>query len=119
MLLPLVVVITAPVILNIFGHGTRYTVKGFFDGGAASGIFYCLNYVSDIVLLAREKVVAYVIVNCAGTGAVLLSVIAAVNHGLGALGLAWFLGQACYCFISCLALTWYVGRRNLLSVIRY
>ena len=82
-------------------------------------MFFCLNYISDIVLLVRKKVAAYITANVIGTCAVLLSLFVAVHHGLGALGLGWFIGQGCYCAVSCSILAWYVGRGNLLSVLRF
>jgi O-antigen/teichoic acid export membrane protein len=82
-------------------------------------VFFCFNYVSDIILLARKYVRAYVVANVVGTAFVLLSLFLGVRHGLGALGVAWFIGQACYCTVSCVVLAHNVGWRNLLSVVRY
>lgn len=117
--LALIAIVVAPSLLNLFGHQYSIHARDFLRWGAASSVFYCLNYVSDIALLARKKVTAYVTANVIGTGAVLLSLFVAVQHGLDALGLGWFIGQACYCAVSCAVLTRYVGRRNLLSVLSY
>ena len=110
---------TAPFLLDLFGHG--YSIHGlsFLRWGAASSVFYCLNYVSDIVLLARKKVAAYFVANIGGTALVLLSLWIAVNTSESALGIGWFVGQGCYCAVSCIVLTRYVGRGNLISTARY
>ncbi len=113
-----VTIVIAPYLLNLFGHG--YSIHGqvFLRWGAASSIFFCFNYVSDIVLLARKIVRGYVLANVVGTGFVLLSLFFGVRHGLGALGIAWFVGQACYCAVSCVVLSHFTGTRNLLRVVR-
>jgi O-antigen/teichoic acid export membrane protein len=115
----LVFIVVAPNILQLFGHG--YSVHGsdLLRWGAASSIFFCLNYISDIVLLARKLVAAYVTANVVGAAFVLTSLFIAVRHGLGWLGLGWFVGQACYCAVSCIILATYVGRRNLLPTLRH
>jgi O-antigen/teichoic acid export membrane protein len=113
-----VTIIVAPYLLNLFGHGYSLHGSDFLRWGAASAIFFCFNYVSDIVLLARKLVKAYVLANVAGTCFVLLSLFIGVRHGLGALGIAWFVGQACYCAVSCIVLAHYTGTRNLLTVVR-
>jgi O-antigen/teichoic acid export membrane protein len=117
--LALITIVIAPFLLNLFGHA--YSVEGhvFLRWGAASSVFFCFNYISDIVLLARKFVRAYVVANVVGTAFVMLSLFLGVHHGLGALGVAWFVGQGCYCTVSCVVLARNVGWRNLLSVIRY
>ena len=117
--LALIPIVFAPSLLSLFGHDYSINGRDLLRWGAASSVFFCLNYVSDIVLLASKKVGAYVIANVIGTGFVLLSLVVAIQHGLGALGLGWFIGQGCYCAVSCTVLTRYVGRRNVLSVVRY
>jgi O-antigen/teichoic acid export membrane protein len=109
----------APNVLNLFGHGYSVEGRDFLRWGAASCIFFCFNYVGDIVLLARKMVRAYVLVNVVGSCFVLLSLFIGVRHGLGALGLAWFIGQACYCTVSCITLARYAGWRNILTTVRY
>jgi len=117
--LPVAVVVLAiaPKILDLFGN--RYSLHGsdLLRWGAASSIFFCLNFISDIVLLARKFVAAYVTANVIGAACVLISLVISVRHGLGGLGVGWFIGQACYCAVSCMVLAWHVGRRNLLSVL--
>lgn len=115
----LVFIVVAPSILQLFGH--EYSVHGsdFLRWGAASSVFFCLNYISDIVLLARKLVAAYVTANVVGAVFVLASLFIAVRHGLNWLGLGWFVGQACYCAVSCLILASYVGRKNLLPTLRH
>ncbi|HEY1762399.1 MAG TPA: hypothetical protein VGG17_07390 [Acidimicrobiales bacterium] len=117
--LAVVTIVVAPGLLSLFGHGYSLHGQDLLRWGAASSVFFCLNYVSDIVLLARKLVRAYVVANVVGTAFVLLSLYVAVRHGLGALGLGWFVGQGCYCAVSCIILTRYVGRRSLVSVVRY
>jgi O-antigen/teichoic acid export membrane protein len=114
----LVFIVIAPNILQLFGHG--YSVHGsdFLRWAAASSVFFCLNYISDIVLLARKHVAAYVTANVVGAVFVLVSLFVAVLHGLDWLGPGWFVGQACYCTVSCFILATYVGRKNLLPTLR-
>jgi O-antigen/teichoic acid export membrane protein len=118
--LPLAVVVigVAPLLLQLFGHGYSVHGRDLLRWGAASSVFFCLNYISDIVLLARKLVTAYVIANVVGSVFVLVSLYLSVSYGLGGLGLGWFIGQACYCAVSCVVLTTYVGRQNLPMVIR-
>lgn len=116
--LAVITIVVAPALLSLFGHGYSLHGRDLLRWGAASSIFFCLNYVSDIVLLARKLVRAYVVANVVGTVFVLLSLYVAVRHGLGALGFGWFVGQGCYCAVSCIVLTRYVGRRNIVSVVR-
>lgn len=113
-----ITIVVAPYLLNLFGHGYSLEGRNFLRWGAASGIFFCFNYVSDIVLLARKLVKAYVLANVAGTCLVLLSLFFGVRHGLGALGVAWFVGQAGYCAVSCVVLSHYTGTRDLVAVVR-
>lgn len=117
--LALFTIVFAPILLNLFGHGYSVEGRDLLRWGAASSVFFCFNYVSDIILLARKKVRAYVVANVVGTCFVLLSLFLAVSHGLAALGLGWFIGQVCYCTVSCIVLSRYTDRRALLSVIRY
>ncbi len=118
--LPLAVIIiaAAPRLLQFFGHGYSLNGRDLLRWGAASCIFFCLNYISDIVLLSRKYVGAYVAANVIGSAFVLLSMFISVRHGLGGLGVGWFLGQACYCAVSCVILAWHVGRGNLRSALR-
>jgi O-antigen/teichoic acid export membrane protein len=117
--LAVITIVVAPALLSLFGHGYSIHGRDLLRWGAASSVFFCLNYISDIVLLARKMVRAYVVANVVGTVFVLLSLYVAVRHGLDALGVGWFVGQGCYCAVSCIILTRYVGRRNLVSVVRY
>ncbi len=116
--LALFTIVFAPLLLSLFGHGYSIEGRDLLRWGAASSVFFCFNYVSDIILLARKKVPAYVVANVVGTCFVLLSLFLAVSHGLAALGLGWFVGQACYCTVSCIVLSRYIDRRALASVIR-
>ena len=112
-------IVAAPYLLDLFGRGYSSHGQNLLRWGAASSVFYCLNYVSDFVLLARKKVAAYLVANIVGTGFVLLSLLVAVDQGLGALGIGWFVGQGFYCAVSCIVLGWYVGRDDLLSTVRF
>jgi O-antigen/teichoic acid export membrane protein len=113
-----VVLVFAPSLLELFGRGYSLEGRDLLRWGAASSIFFCLNYISDIVLLARKLVGAYLLANVVGAIFVFLSLYISIRHGLGGLGLGWFIGQACYCGTSCVVLAWYVGRRNILSALR-
>jgi O-antigen/teichoic acid export membrane protein len=117
--LALITIVIAPTLLNLFGHGYSVEGRAFLRWGAASSVFFCFNYVSDIILLARKFVRAYVVANVVGTVFVMLSLFFGVRHGLDALGVAWFVGQGCYCTVSCIVLARNVGWRNLLSVLHY
>jgi hypothetical protein len=111
--LALLMVVAAPWILGLFGPVYAEHSVGFLRWGAAGSIFFCFNYVSDIVLLGRKRVAAYVVVNVAGTVAVLVSVWVALGFGLDALGPGWFVGQAGYCVVSIIVLARYVGLRKI------
>jgi O-antigen/teichoic acid export membrane protein len=117
--LAIIAIVLTPNLLSLFGHGYSIHGRDLLRWGAASSIFFCLNYVSDIVLLARKKVVPYIVANVAGTAFVLLSVFIAVPHGLDALGIGWFIGQGCYCAVSCVVISRYVGSQSLLATVRY
>jgi len=113
-----IVVAFAPRLLDLFGNGYSLYGRDLLRWGAASSIFFCLNYISDIVMLARKFIAAYVTANVVGAVCVFLSLFISVRHGLGGLGVGWFVGQALYCAVSCAILVWNVGRRNLRSVLR-
>jgi O-antigen/teichoic acid export membrane protein len=118
--LPIAVVFIflAPLILDLFGHGYSVHGRDLLRWGAASSVFFCLNYISDIVLLARKLIVAYVTANAIGAVLVLASFFVSVSHGLNWLGVGWFVGQGCYCAVSCIVLALNIGRENLVSSVR-
>jgi hypothetical protein len=74
-------------------------------------VFFYLNYVSDIVLLAHKMVDAYVTANVIGTGAVLLSLFFAVHHAWTRWGLAGFSDEAAIaqCLVQFWRGTWVVA----------
>jgi O-antigen/teichoic acid export membrane protein len=113
-----IVIIFAPRLLELFGHGYSVEGRSLLRWGAASCVFFCLNYISDFVLLARKRVGAYLFANVVGSAFVFLSLYISIQHGLGGLGLGWFIGQACYCGTSCVVLAKYIGRKNLISELR-
>lgn len=103
-------VIGAPYVLAVFG--ATYSAHGtpFLRWIAAGGIFFVFNYVSDIVLLARHKLRAYVIVNVLGAVEMMVLIVVALEHGLRWIGPAWFIGQGLYAAISVIALFGYLGK---------
>jgi O-antigen/teichoic acid export membrane protein len=90
----------APYVLLIYGH--NYSVHGadILRWAAASTIFSTFNYVGDTVLLARQKMGAYNVVNVLGSVAILVCVVAAVMAGRPWIGPAMFVGQALYATAS-------------------
>jgi len=115
-------VIGAPYVLAVFG--ATYSAHGtpFLRWIAAGGIFFVFNYVSDIVLLARHKLRAYVIVNVLGAVEMMVLIVVALEHGLRWIGPAWFIGQGLYAAISVIALFGYLGKGGtrvaLLTILR-
>ena len=90
----------APYVLLIYGH--RYSAHGadLLRWAAAATIFSTFNYVGDTVLLARQKMAAYNVVNVLGTVAILVCVVVGVMAGSAWIGLALFAGQAMYASAS-------------------
>jgi O-antigen/teichoic acid export membrane protein len=108
----------APDVLLIFGK--RYSVHGVavLRWTAASSIFYVFNYIGDTVLLARQKLIAYNVVNVGGTVAILACVIGAVVAGVSWIGPALFAGQLLYAAISVTTLLRYGKLADVLAAVR-
>ena len=111
-------VIVAPYILLIYGHDYSLHGSWFLRWGAAAAVFSTFNYVGDIVLLARQKVVAYNVVNMLGTVAILGCVFVAVGLGLRWVGPAWFAGQAIYACVSVTTLLRYGKLSEVMAACR-
>jgi O-antigen/teichoic acid export membrane protein len=90
----------APYVLLIYGHNYSEHGAALLRWAAAATIFSTFNYVGDTVLLARQKMAAYNVVNVLGTVAILLCVVVAVMAGRSWIGPALFVGQALYASAS-------------------
>lgn len=108
----------APYVLRIFGH--RYSVHstGVLRWTSASAVFYVFNYLGDTVLLARQKLIAYNVVNILGTVAILACIVVAVLSGIAWIGPALFAGQLLYAAISAATLLRYGSPSDAWSAVR-
>lgn len=108
----------APYVLLVFGH--RYSVHGtwYLRWDAASTFIATSNYVTDTVLLAREKIFAYNVVNILGTVAVLGCFAAAAALGPRWFGPATVAGQMLYLAGSLAAALRYASPRDALVALR-
>jgi O-antigen/teichoic acid export membrane protein len=96
----IILIVAAPKVLMVFGssyaaHGTQ-----FLRWIAAGTIFSTFNYVADTVLLGRQRMLAYNVVNVLGTVAILGCIAVSITHGFSWLGPGMFAGQALYALIS-------------------
>jgi hypothetical protein len=105
-------------VLLVFGH--RYSVHGswYLRWDVVSTFVATSNYVSDTVLLAREKVLAYNIVNVLGTVAVLSCFAAAAVLGPRWFGPAIVAGQLLYLTVSLIAVRRYATAGDALAALR-
>jgi O-antigen/teichoic acid export membrane protein len=108
----------APFVMLIFGH--RYEIHGtwYLRWALAGTIFSTFNYVSDIVLLARQKVVAYNVVNALGTVAVLGTVIGFSTLGARWIGPAILAGEILYSTLSLIAIARYTDLSEMARAVR-
>ena len=106
-----VTVLLAPTILSIYGH--PYSVHGatLLRWAAAATLLATFNYVGDTVLLARQKLLAYNVVNAIGAVAILICVLAAVAIGAAWIGPAMFASQMIYAAASATAMLRYGSLR--------
>ncbi|MGH2915650.1 MAG: hypothetical protein ACRDMX_11750 [Solirubrobacteraceae bacterium] len=113
----IVLIALAPEVLLVFGHS--YSVHGseFLRWLAASTVFSTFNYIGDTVLLARQRVLAYNVVNCLGTVAVLGCLAGAVAAGFEWIGPGLFLGQILYAAISLATIGRYGAPRDALAAL--
>ena len=112
------IALLAPFVMLIFGH--RYEVNGtwYLRWALTGTIFSTFNYVSDTVLLARQKVVAYNVVNVLGTVAVLGTVIGFSMLGARWIGPAILAGEVLYSTMSLVALARYAELSEMARVVR-
>jgi O-antigen/teichoic acid export membrane protein len=108
----------APYVMLIYGHRYEAHATWYLRWGVAATIFSTFNYVSDTVLLARQKVVAYNVVNLLGTVAVLGSVAGFAVLGPRWIGPAIVAGQILYSAISLAALSRYTTPREVRAAYR-
>jgi len=108
----------APYVMLIFGH--RYSVHGtwYLRWDAAAALVATSNYVSDTVLLAREKVLAYNAVNVLGTVAQLTCYVTAAVLGPRWFGPAAFVGQMLYLAVSITAVLQYASPQDAIAAFR-
>jgi O-antigen/teichoic acid export membrane protein len=108
----------APLVLRIFGHVYAAHGVGFLRWIVAACVFATFNYVGDTVLLARQRVFAYNLVNGLGTVAIMACVLVGVSVGVRWLGPAWFVGQLLYAVISLITLSHYGSLRDAAAQLR-
>lgn len=108
----------APWVLLIFGR--RYSVHGtwYLRWDVASTVIATSNYVTDTVLLAREKIFAYNAVNILGTIALLGCFAAAALLGQRWFGPATVAGQLLYLAVSLVAVRRYASLREAVVALR-
>lgn len=115
--LAIVIVIAAPVIMSLFGHRYEVHASGTLRWLAASSVFFVFNYAGDIVLLARGRMAAYVVVNLVGTLAVMAAVVFAITQRLSLVGPAWFVAQGIYAATSALTISRFASRADLRAAV--
>jgi O-antigen/teichoic acid export membrane protein len=103
----LLLIALAPLVLRIFGHVYAEHGVGFLRWIVAASVFATFNFVGDTVLLARQRVLAYNLVNGLGTVAIMACVLIGVSVGVRWIGPAWFVGQLMYAAISVITLSRY------------
>ncbi len=108
-----VVVLAAPWLLLAFGRGYSDHGTPFLRWMVAGSVFYVFNYIADVVLLARQKVGGYGLVNGLGTLVEMVLLVIALRHGLDWLGPAWFIGEAAYAAVAGAVVARYAGRSGL------
>jgi O-antigen/teichoic acid export membrane protein len=114
----LLLIALAPLVLRIFGHVYAEHGVGFLRWIVAASVFATFNYVGDTVLLARQRVLAYNLVNVLGTVAIMTCVLAGVSAGVKYIGPAWFVGQLLYAAISLITLSHYGSLRGAAAQFR-
>jgi O-antigen/teichoic acid export membrane protein len=112
------ILLLAPYVLLIYGHSYSEHGSGILRWAAAATVFSTFNYVGDTVLLARQKMAAYNVVNVVGSGAILVCVVCAVMAGPEWVGPALFAGQALYATASVAMLLRYGTMKQALSAAR-
>ncbi len=95
LLLPaiLVVVVAAPFILGLFGAAYAAAATGCLRVLALSALFTGGTYLVDSLLIARDRIAAYVFMNGANAALVLGFVGVLVSRGLTAAAVGWALAQ--------------------------
>jgi glycosyltransferase involved in cell wall biosynthesis/O-antigen/teichoic acid export membrane protein len=111
-------IVLAPLVLRIFGHVYAEHGVGFVRWIIAATVFATFNYIGDTVLLARQRVLAYNLVNGLGTVSIMTCVIVGVTLGFGWIGPAWFVGQLLYAVISLITLSRYGSLRGAAAQVR-
>jgi O-antigen/teichoic acid export membrane protein len=89
----LVMIAAAPLVLTAFGPEYRDHATDVLRVLAAGTIFTGATYVVDSILVARDRVRAYVVMNVVNAVLVLLAVALLLPHGLAAGALGWAAAQ--------------------------
>lgn len=111
-------VVLAPYVLLVFGH--VYSVRGTANlrWATAGTVFSTFNYVGDTVLLARQKIGAYNLVNVLGTIAILACIAAALSIGASWIAPAWALGQLLYAGVAAVIVLRHGSLSAVLAAVR-
>jgi O-antigen/teichoic acid export membrane protein len=96
LLLPalVILIVAGPFALRIFGASYASAGAGCLRVMALSGLPMGGNYLVDSVLIARDRIIAYVFMNGANAALVVGLVAVLLPHGLTAGAAGWTLGQA-------------------------
>ena len=108
----------APLVLRVFGHVYAAHGVGYLRWIVAASVFATFNYIGDTVLLARQRVLAYNVVNGLGTAAIMACVTIGIAIGFRWIGPAWFVGQVLYAAISLITLSRHGSLRAAAAQIR-
>jgi O-antigen/teichoic acid export membrane protein len=100
-----VVVAGAPWLLDLFGTSYSVAATGCLRVLGLSTLLTGGTYLVDSVLVASDRIVAYVFINAANAALVLICVGVLLPHGLTAAALGWALAQAVSLVIGVLLVT--------------
>ena len=88
-----IVIVAAPLILSLFGASYAIAATGCLRVLALSALFTGGTYLVDSLLIARDRIAAYVFMNGANAALVLGIVAIVVRRGLTAAAAGWALAQ--------------------------
>jgi O-antigen/teichoic acid export membrane protein len=109
----LVMVLISSFVLRFFGSSYAAHGTTCLQLMAVSVLFSCANYVGDALLLARQRIFTYLVVNVLGTLAVFGWILLLGSSPTGS-GEGWLAGQVSYLLISLVGLT--LGRNHRSTV---
>jgi O-antigen/teichoic acid export membrane protein len=115
LLLPAIVIViaAAPFMLRLFGAGYAMAATGCLRVLALSALFTGGTYLVDSLLIARDRIAAYIFMNGANAALVLAFVGILARRGLTAAAVGWALAQGLSLLLGVLVLaTGRLGRRR-------